>query len=145
MLCYAVRLSRLSRASISCVYLVLLVSFTFTPLPILSNSSYSSVPVVPSVRAVRLVCAVVCCSYNPLSNSSGSRILAQFFYPIFHPSDHFLKNLKHLKKTHIYNKIYHKTHHFMIYLTIQLNLLTKIHNAPQNRKTFRGHFTNIIS
>ena len=40
------------------------------------------------------------------------------FFPIFPNSDHFSKNLKNLKKTHIYNKIYHKTHHFMIYLTI---------------------------
>ena len=52
------------------------------------------------------------------------------FFPIFPSSDHFsknLKNLKNLKKTHIFSKIYHKTHHFMIYLTTYLNLLTEIH------------------
>ena len=64
-------------------------------------------------------------------SSREMRALAQPFFPhfspFFTPRTTFQKNLKHLKKTHIYNKIYHKTHHFMIYLTIQLNLLTKIH------------------
>ena len=81
------------------------------------------------------------------------RGLAQPFHPIF---PHFsklgplrttfqktLKTLKILKKR-LFSKIYHKNHHFMIYLTIYLNLLTEIHflknflyfNAPAKSQNF---------
>ena len=83
-------------------------------------------------------------------------ILGQPFQPIF---PHFsklgplfkktLKTLKILKKNAFFSKIYHKTHHFMIYLTTFLILLTEIHflkftvknfYPPQNHKIFRGPF-----